>query len=78
LVLWNFEQVQESKECKIWTKDISSTIHPKTKVYMAWEHGAWSLIVLLDLQVVTIFILLPPPTPSLDYKHFDLPKVENR
>jgi hypothetical protein len=55
---WNFEQVQESKDCKIWTKDIPSTFHPKTKVYMVWELGAWSSIVFLDLQVVTIFIFL--------------------
>jgi hypothetical protein len=50
----------------------------KQKYIWYGKLGAWSSIVLLDLQVVTIFILPPPTSPALDYKHFDLPKVENR
>lgn len=50
----------------------------KQKYIWYGKLGAWSSTVLLDLQVVTIFILPPPTSPALDYKHFDLPKVENR
>jgi hypothetical protein len=75
LVLWNFEQVQESRDCKIWTKDIYF-IHISSKNKSIYDMGTWCLVFNCSFRLASCHHI-HPSSPTLDYKHFDLPKVEN-